>query len=63
MSIVLVILYLMAGNVVLEQHPMANEAECMAKGQVIIEKLANDPKFQEGLFGACMPLKIQAIKK
>ena len=61
-KIVLVLLYLYNGQLKLLQTPTASMDDCMAKAEVRMGELNRDPKFDEGLFGACMELEVTEAK-
>jgi len=62
-KIVLVLLYLWKGQVMLEQKPFDSEEACQAAAEVRVTELVKDPRFDAGLFGACIPLEVSVATK
>jgi hypothetical protein len=58
LKFVFVILYVLSGEVKLEQRPMPDMETCIEKGLARIEELQLDPAFDEGLYVNCMPLVV-----
>ena len=61
-KILLVLLYIYGGEVVLEQRPTTSMEECSIVADKRVAELMGDPKFDIGLFGACMPLPVIEAK-
>lgn len=61
-KVVLVLLYILNGEVVLEQKPMPSMEVCYEKGQEYLSKLITDPKFDSGLYADCIPLIVTEAK-
>lgn len=55
-SFLAVLLYVLSGQVVLEQIPAKDVAECQVKAGKRIAELNKDPRLDTGLFAACVPL-------
>lgn len=62
LKVILVLLYIYGGEVVLEQKPATSMEACSAVGEARAMELMLDPKFDEGLFGSCIPLSVVEAK-
>jgi hypothetical protein len=57
-KIVFLFLYIMGGEVRLEQKPMPDMDTCVEKGQARIAEVLNDPKLDAPLYADCLPLLV-----
>jgi len=61
MLFVLVLLYVINGQVMLEKPAYKTEIECIKAGESRIAELQSKPSFDAGLYARCIPLPGQAI--
>ena len=62
LKVVLVLLYLLNGQVQLEQKPTASMDDCLALGEQRAHELSLDPHVDDMLWGACIPLEVTEAK-
>jgi hypothetical protein len=60
---VLILLYLYGGEVTLQQKPYASMEACEKGAEAVVSELVADPKFDVGLYGACIPLQVTEAKR
>lgn len=63
MKLILVLLYILGGQVQLEQTPQKSMDACMKAAETRVIELVKDPRFDEGLFAGCVPLTVQEVQK
>ncbi len=63
LKIIAVILYLYNGSLKLDQIPATSQELCMEKGLARIEELTNDPRTEDVLWAACVPIEVTEAKK
>lgn len=63
MKTLLVLLYLWNGSLKLDTIPMKDYAACQSEGPALAENLSNSPRFEGGLFAACidMPSNMKVV--
>jgi hypothetical protein len=59
---ILVLLYVWSGQLKLDQVPFASHEECLKEAPAIMDKQMKDPRFEQGLFAACLNMKASEAK-
>jgi len=62
-KIVLVMLFIWNGELKLHRETFKTEDACMAAGRALMEQQMKDPRFDQGLFAGCVPMKVQETSK
>ena len=63
MKVLLLLVYLMNGDVVVEKHYYGTHEACQAEGEKRVGEVVIDPKFDSGLFAGCVDVKAQEVRK
>lgn len=63
MKTLLILLYLWAGDVKLEQIPTASVTACEKAFEARIEELEKEPKFENGLYATCIQRRVVEAAK
>ena len=60
-KVVLLLVYLFNGQIVQEQIPMKDHADCAAQSQKIMRDRMLKPNFEEGIIGACVSIEGKGV--
>ena len=60
-KIILILVYMWSGELKVERVPFSDQAACEAAGNKIVAAQYLDPKFEEGLYAACVSSKVTEV--
>lgn len=61
MAFVMILVYLFAGQLVVERKMFETQAECQAAGGKRVTVINSDPKFENGYLAACVEVKVTQL--
>ena len=61
-KIILVLLYLLKGEVQIERKTFKDMAACDAAGKARVAELVKNPDFDAGLYAGCVPTIVTEVK-